>query len=305
MRDARFAACSARFLSAWASNSASSAPASPGSRRRSLSSALVLTTCARIKRVSGCICASCAARSSAWRAGAEKSVAASRVQAWVMATPWSETVRRWKQSRPCARRHRAGCSRLEANHPASCPCFPAMVVHIARRAGRRPMYRRLQATIMLPFGFGLPCPADSVAGMLRHAGYPVLPRLVTAIGVFVSRRRRIRGCIKHVMQEIAFIWASLFACLAVIGVAGVRLSRYGDIIAEKSGLSRGWVGLILLATVTSLPELVTGLSSVTIAQVPDIAVGDIMGSCVFNLLIIVVLDFLYRKESVYTRARQC
>jgi cation:H+ antiporter len=40
-------------------------------------------------------------------------------------------------------------------------------------------------------------------------------------------------------------------------------------------------------------------------MVPDIAVGDIMGSCVFNLLIIVLLDFMYRKESVYTRARQC
>ena len=106
------------------------------------------------------------------------------------------------------------------------------------------------------------------------------------------------------MQNLALIWLSLLACLAVIGVAGVRLSRYGDIIAEKSGLSRGWVGLILLATVTSLPELVTGLSAVTVANVPDIAVGDIMGSCVFNLLIIVLLDFLYRKESVYTRARQ-
>ncbi|MHB1083743.1 MAG: sodium:calcium antiporter [Thiobacillus sp.] len=106
------------------------------------------------------------------------------------------------------------------------------------------------------------------------------------------------------MQDLALIWLSLFACLAVIGVAGVKLSRYGDIIAEKSGLSRGWVGLILLATVTSLPELVTGLTSVTVAQVPDIAVGDIMGSCVFNLLIIVLLDFLYRKESIYTRARQ-
>ncbi|MHB1213480.1 MAG: sodium:calcium antiporter [Thiobacillus sp.] len=106
------------------------------------------------------------------------------------------------------------------------------------------------------------------------------------------------------MQDIVVIWLSLLACLAVIGVAGVRLSRYGDIIAEKSGLSRGWVGLILLATVTSLPELVTGVSSVTVAMVPDIAVGDIMGSCVFNLLIIVVLDVLYRKESVYTRARQ-
>lgn len=106
------------------------------------------------------------------------------------------------------------------------------------------------------------------------------------------------------MQDLVTIWLSLLACLAVIGVAGVRLSRYGDIIAEKSGLSRGWVGLILLATVTSLPELVTGLTSVTVANVPDIAVGNILGACIFNLAFIVVLDFLYRKESIYTRARQ-
>jgi cation:H+ antiporter len=106
------------------------------------------------------------------------------------------------------------------------------------------------------------------------------------------------------MHGLVIIWLSLAVCLAVIGVAGVRLSRYGDIIAEKTGMSRGWVGLILLATVTSLPELATGLSAVTVAQAPDIAVGDILGSCVFNLLIIVVLDFLYRKESIYTRARQ-
>ncbi len=110
--------------------------------------------------------------------------------------------------------------------------------------------------------------------------------------------------IKINMQNPAFIWLSLLVCLAVIGVAGVKLSRYGDIIAEKSGMSRGWVGLVLLATVTSLPEMVTGLTAVTVARAPDIAVGDILGSCVFNLLIIVVLDFLYRKESIYTRAHQ-
>lgn len=106
------------------------------------------------------------------------------------------------------------------------------------------------------------------------------------------------------MQNNVIIWLSLLSCLAAMGFAGARLSRYGDIIAEKSGMSRGWVGLILLATVTSLPELVTGVSSVTVANVPDIAVGEIMGSCVFNLLIIMLLDFLYREESVYTRARQ-
>ncbi len=106
------------------------------------------------------------------------------------------------------------------------------------------------------------------------------------------------------MQTLALIWLSLAACLAVIGVAGVRLSRYGDIIAEKSGMSRGWVGMILLASVTSLPELVTGIAAVTVADVPDIAVGNILGACVFNLGFIVVLDFLYRKESIYTRAHQ-
>jgi len=106
------------------------------------------------------------------------------------------------------------------------------------------------------------------------------------------------------MLDLAVIWLSLLASLAVIGVAGVRLSRNGDIIAEKSGLSRGWVGLIMLASVTSLPELVTGLSSVTVANVPDIAVGNILGACIFNLGFIVVLDFLYRKESIFTRARQ-
>jgi cation:H+ antiporter len=100
------------------------------------------------------------------------------------------------------------------------------------------------------------------------------------------------------------IWLQFLVCLLLIGFAGYHLSRYGDAIAEKSGLSRSWVGLALIATVTSLPELATGVSSVTAAGVPDIAVGDVLGSCVFNLLILVVLDFLYRRESVYTRARQ-
>jgi cation:H+ antiporter len=44
------------------------------------------------------------------------------------------------------------------------------------------------------------------------------------------------------------------------------------------------------------------VSSVTAAQAPDIAAGDVFGSCVFYLLIIVILDFLHRQESVYTRA---
>ena len=98
------------------------------------------------------------------------------------------------------------------------------------------------------------------------------------------------------------VWIEFLICIALIGFGGTLLSRYGDAIAEKTGLGRNWVGLVLMATVTSLPELVTGISAVTIADVPDIAIGDVLGSCVFNLGILVIIDFLYREEPVYTRA---
>lgn len=100
------------------------------------------------------------------------------------------------------------------------------------------------------------------------------------------------------------IWLELLICLAVIGYAGYFLSRYGDIIAEKTGMSASWVGLILLSTATSLPELATGISSVTFADAPNIAVGDVLGSTVFNLVILVLLDALYKRETLYSRAAQ-
>ena len=98
------------------------------------------------------------------------------------------------------------------------------------------------------------------------------------------------------------VWLEFFLCLVLISVAGYRLALYGDIIGEKLKLSRSWIGVVMVASVTSLPELVTGVSSVTVAHAPDIAAGDVLGSCVFNLLLIVILDFLHRQQSVYTLA---
>ncbi len=100
------------------------------------------------------------------------------------------------------------------------------------------------------------------------------------------------------------LWLSFIICTAVIIYSGSRLSRYGDIIAEKTGLGRTWVGLIMLASITSLPELITGMSSVIIIDVPNIAIGDILGSCVFNMLIYACLDVIYRPMPLSTRAHQ-
>ena len=79
-------------------------------------------------------------------------------------------------------------------------------------------------------------------------------------------------------------------CAAVIVFSGIKLAKYGDKIADLTGMGKAWVGLILMASVTSLPELITGISAVAIVKVPDLAAGDIFGSCVFNLLILSVLD---------------
>jgi cation:H+ antiporter len=89
------------------------------------------------------------------------------------------------------------------------------------------------------------------------------------------------------------VWTKLLVYLVAIGLAGYHLSRFGDIIAEKTGLGRNWIGLVLLATVTSLPDLVTGVSSVTAAGVPNVAVGDVLGSCVLNLVIIINSYYVY------------
>lgn len=94
-------------------------------------------------------------------------------------------------------------------------------------------------------------------------------------------------------------WALFAACFAVIAIAGSSLVRAADGIAEALGWTRSWVGLILLATVTSMPELVTGITSVTVANTPDIAVGDVLGSAVFNLALLFLLDALCRREPLY------
>lgn len=106
------------------------------------------------------------------------------------------------------------------------------------------------------------------------------------------------------MIDILAPWLKFAVCAALIGLAGPVLTRYGDVIARLTGLSRSWIGLVLLATATSLPELFTGISAVTLALAPNIAVGDALGSCVFNLVMLVVLDGLSRDEPIYRRIDQ-
>jgi cation:H+ antiporter len=99
------------------------------------------------------------------------------------------------------------------------------------------------------------------------------------------------------------IWLQFLATALVIVVAGVRLARYGDVLGEKTGLGRSWIGVVLLAATTSLPELFTGFGATALAALPDIALGDVLGSCMFNLLILSLMDAV-QPEPISARAHQ-
>jgi cation:H+ antiporter len=65
----------------------------------------------------------------------------------------------------------------------------------------------------------------------------------------------------------------LVIAASIIFYAGKKLSMYGDIIADKTGLGKAWIGLILMSIITSLPELMVGVSSSYVVGSADLAVG--------------------------------
>ncbi|MEO1763761.1 MAG: sodium:calcium antiporter [Cyanobacteria bacterium J06629_18] len=86
------------------------------------------------------------------------------------------------------------------------------------------------------------------------------------------------------------LWIQVIICIALVIAVSSKLSQSADMVAEKSGWGRNWVGAILLAGSTSLPELATGISAVNYLDAPDLAAGGIFGSCLFNLMILAILD---------------
>jgi cation:H+ antiporter len=90
---------------------------------------------------------------------------------------------------------------------------------------------------------------------------------------------------------------------SVIVLAGTRLARYGDVLGEKTGLGRSWIGVVLLAATTSLPELAAGFGATALTPLPDLAIGNVLGACMFNLLILSIMDAL-NPEPIGARAHQ-
>ena len=82
------------------------------------------------------------------------------------------------------------------------------------------------------------------------------------------------------------------ACALAIALAGPTLVRAVEGVGDATGLGHVWLGTVLLAGATSLPELVSVVSAAGIDQ-PDIAVGTVLGSNMFNMTIFGVVLVLF------------
>ena len=92
-------------------------------------------------------------------------------------------------------------------------------------------------------------------------------------------------------MEITLLWTQMIACAAIILLMSNYLTKSADIVAIRTGIGRSFIGIVLLATATSLPELGTGVSSIAFWNSPDLAAGAAFGSNIFNLLILKRIRF--------------
>ncbi len=90
-----------------------------------------------------------------------------------------------------------------------------------------------------------------------------------------------------------------YAAFALVVIAAaVLLPRFGSRLADGTGLGHTFVGTLFIALATSLPELVTATAAVRIGAA-EMAVGGLLGSNLFNLVIFAIADACYLPGSIF------
>jgi cation:H+ antiporter len=97
------------------------------------------------------------------------------------------------------------------------------------------------------------------------------------------------------------VWATFIVSAGLIVFAAMQLAKYGDVIAIRTRLGGMFIGVLLMAGVTSLPEVLTTISSLS-QGVPNLAAGNLLGSNLFNMFLLAVLDLIHRKDRILRKA---
>lgn len=82
----------------------------------------------------------------------------------------------------------------------------------------------------------------------------------------------------------------------------IKLSYYGDVLSKQSKVGAAFVGGLLIASITSLPEFVTSVSAVVLDNA-SLSFGDIVGSNMFNIFVLAVYN-IYFLNLIYLEIHQ-
>lgn len=96
------------------------------------------------------------------------------------------------------------------------------------------------------------------------------------------------------------VWLVFLASSIVLVIAAIKLAQYGDVIAVRTRLGGMFIGVLLLAGATSLPEMLTMINSFRL-DAPGLAAGSIFGSNMFNMLLLAVLDLVNQQARILRR----
>lgn len=96
------------------------------------------------------------------------------------------------------------------------------------------------------------------------------------------------------------VWLIFLISSAVVVIAAIKLAQYGDVIAVRTRLSGMFIGTLLMAGATSLPELLSAVNALSL-DAPNLAAGGMFGSSMFNMFMLGVLDLVNQKTRILRR----
>ncbi|MGB5931269.1 MAG: hypothetical protein WBH03_24020 [Cyclobacteriaceae bacterium] len=89
------------------------------------------------------------------------------------------------------------------------------------------------------------------------------------------------------------VWGLIIIGLAGLVLGGQLVVANSVIIANNLGVSEKIIGLTIVAAGTSLPELLTSVVA-ALKKNPDIAIGNVIGSNIFNILLILAISSIIK-----------
>ena len=102
--------------------------------------------------------------------------------------------------------------------------------------------------------------------------------------------------------DLAIAVVVFLASAASVIYLGVQLAKYGDALAGLTGLGRVFIGSILVALVTSLPELSTNFAAVRLDPPnPGLAIGNILGANMLNMFTFAAVALVFGGKAFLER----